>query len=130
MARWDENSDLVEMLSQSTELSILRLKRTEILDDDDEGERKPETWSIGIDGATSVVKIRETAEGIDVGIDWFSLSAKALGDLQDDPKAYVAGSAGIGMTVGAMLGRSGTAAVAGAAVGCLLGLLSQAKGRR
>jgi hypothetical protein len=73
--------------------------------------------------------VRETEDGLDVSVDWFSLSARTIGTLEGEPAAYVAGTVGLGMTVGAVLGRSGKAAAAGAVVGGLLGLWSQVKGR-
>jgi len=71
-----------------------------------------------------VVMIRDTDEGLDVSIDWLTLSARAL-ETVDDPATYVAGTVGMGMSVGALLGRSGTAAAAGAVLGGLVGLLAQ-----
>lgn len=108
------------LLARATELSILRLKRAET----PEGASPPQSW-----GAPFVVMIRDTDEGLDVSVDWFSLSAKAIGRLEKDPAAYIAGTVGLGMTVGAVLGRSGAAAVAGAVVGGLLGHFSQTKRR-
>jgi len=125
MARWHEDRDLWDGLARSTELPVLRLKRTV----DPDGAQQPQTWGVGVKGAPSLVMVRETAEGLDVSVDWFSLSAKAIGTLEEDPAAYVAGTVGIGMTVGAVLGRSGAAAVAGAVLGGLVGLWSQSKDR-
>ena len=71
--------------------------------------------------------IRDTDEGLDVSIDWLSLSARALDTLEDDPVTYVAGTIGLGMSVGAVLGRSGTAAAVGAVLGGLAGFLAQSK---
>jgi len=124
---WHSNHDLMSALSRRTEVPIVELKRPSPA----EGASEPATWGIGVDGAPSVVMIRETEDGVDVSIDWFSLSAKAIGTLEDDPAAYVAGTVGLGMTVGAMLGRTGKAAAAGAVLGGLLGFWSQAaKDRR
>lgn len=117
-----------EGLARLTEVPVVQLKRAKA--QDPEGERSPETWGIGIEGAPSVVVIRDTEDGLDISVDWFSLSAKAVGTLEGDPAAYVAGTMGVGMTVGAVLGRSGAAAVAGAALGGLIGLLSKSRGRR
>jgi len=123
---WHSDPALVSALSRRTEVPVVELKRPSPTD----GTSDPATWGIGVDRAPSVVMIRETEDGIDVSIDWFSLSAKAIGTLEDDPAAYVAGTIGLGMTVGAMLGRTGKAAAAGAVVGGLLGLWSQVnKGR-
>jgi len=125
VTRWHEHAELLDVLARGTEVSVLELKRPSPSADDS----SPTTWGIGVDGAPSVVKVRETDEGVDVSVDWFSLSAKAIGSIEADPAAYVAGSVGLGMTVGAVLGRSGAAAAAGAVLGGLLGLYSQrAKG--
>lgn len=113
------------LLARATEVSILRLKRAET----PEGASPPQSWGVGVEGAPSVVMIRDTDEGLDVSVDWFSLCAKAIGRLEQDPAAYLAGTVGLGMTVGAVLGRSGAAAVAGAVVGGLVGLFSHTKRR-
>ncbi len=121
MTRWHEHPELLDALARSTELSVLELKRPQPASDDS----GPTTWGVGVEGAPSVLKVRETEEGLDVSVDWFSLSAKAVGTLEADPAAYVAGTVGLGMTVGAVLGRSGAAAAAGAVLGGLLGMYSQ-----
>jgi len=125
MSLWHDDPEFLSRLSRRTELPVVQLKRTKT----PEGQSEPATWGIGVDGAPSVVMIRETEDGLDVALDWFSLSAKAVGALEDDPAAYVAGTVGLGMTVGAVLGRSGKAAAAGAVLGGLLGLFSQLKPR-
>ena len=122
---WHDDPELVSALSRWTEVPVVELKRPSPA----EGTSDPASWGIGVDGAPSVVMIRETEDGLDVSLDWFSLSAKAIGTLENDPAAYVAGTVGLGMTVGAMLGRTGKAAAAGAVLGGLLGLWSQAKRR-
>jgi hypothetical protein len=123
---WHDDPDLVTALSRLTEVPVVELKRP-IPEPGDEA--APATWGIGVDGAPSVVMVRETDDGLDVSVDWFSLSARTIGTLESEPAAYVAGTIGLGMTVGAVLGRSGKAAAAGAVVGGLLGLWSQVKGR-
>jgi hypothetical protein len=124
---WHDDPDLVTAFSRLTEVPVVELKRP-IPEPGEEAARA--TWGIGVDGAPSVVMVRETEDGgLDVSVDWFSLSARTIGTLEGEPAAYVAGTVGLGMTVGAVLGRSGKAAAAGAVVGGLLGLWSQVKGR-
>ena len=115
----DEFRQCWTALRRWTEIPVLRLKRA-----NPEGARPSQSWGIGVEGAPSVVMIRDTDEGLDVSIDWLTLSARAL-ETVDDPATYVAGTVGMGMSVGALLGRSGTAAAAGAVLGGLVGLLAQ-----
>jgi|GEM_PF-4227776 len=119
MTSWNGYDDFVRRVALSTEVPLVSLKRPD-------GHQRG-NWGISAPGVPATLMIRETEEGLDVAVDWITLSARALSEI-DDPAAYVVGTAGMGLLVGAMAGRSARTALVGGLVGGLLGLLSQNRG--
>ena len=108
--------DFVRRVAQLAEVPLVCLKRPKGHSDG--------SWRISAPGVPVSLVIRETEEALVISGDWLTVAAQTLRELED-PTARIAGTAGLGIVVGGLAGRSANAALVGGVLGGLVGFLSQ-----